>query len=379
MMRHGKSAALHPLGDATNYPWQKVNRRASLKHPAPMVIAWETTRKCLLNCRHCRGSACNKDYEDELTTEECMAVIDSIASFSKPLLILSGGEPMLRDDIYDLAAYANSANLPVVLATCGHLLTPETVELSKKAGILAISASIDGADAETHDAFRGVPGSFDRVVTGLQYARAANFPFQINTTVTRHNINQLEGVFAIAEHLGAMTADLFFLVPTGRGLNLEDEEISPQEYEETLRWLHEKSGEMKIGLRISCSPHFSRVKAEIARKTDKPNYGSSGCMAGHGIIFVSHCGIVQPCGFLDLSCGGLAEYNFDLRKIYNESKVLSALRDRDQYTGKCKICAYWTICGGCRARAFYQSRDYLNTDKACIYEPENTLGRLPPL
>jgi len=207
----------------------------------PRVIAWETTRRCSLRCKHCRGSARDENYGGELTTDECLKVIDSIAAFAKPILILTGGEPMARDDIYQLARHATDVGMRVVMAPCGHLITPETARQLKESGVMAISISIDGATAEAHDAFRGVPGAYERTIQGLQYAIDAGIPFQINTTVTKENVDDLPAIHDLAVSLGAAKFDVFFLVPTGRGSALRDLALSPTESEKALKWVLEKS------------------------------------------------------------------------------------------------------------------------------------------
>ncbi len=329
------------------------------------VVAWETTRRCELQCKHCRGSARNQDYPGELSTAEGIRLIDSIASFAKPVLILTGGEPMTRADIYDLARHASDRGLKVAMAPCGPLINPKTAQLMKQSGITRISISIDGADAATHDAFRGVSGAFDSATAGIMYAKEAGIEFQINTTVTLHNISRLPEILKLAGSLGAAAFDIFFLVPTGRGAALKEMEISPGEYEKALKWVAEVAETSPITVKTTCAPHYARIQAQSSGKGMR----GSGCMGGRGFVFVSHRGILQPCGFLEINCGDLRKEDFNFRRTYEESEVFRKLRKVDNYGGKCGYCEYRNVCGGCRARAYAQNGDYLAEEPSCTYVP----------
>jgi heme b synthase len=333
------------------------------------VVAWETTRRCELQCKHCRGSARNKNYPGELTTEEGMRLIDGIASFAKPILILTGGEPMTRPDIYDLASHATKQGIRVVMAPCGPLINPKTANLMKQSGIQRISISLDGSNPQTHDSFRGLKGAFESATMGIMYAKEAGIEFQVNTTVTRHNVAELPAILALAVQLGAAAFDLFFLVPTGRGAALKQMEISPDEYERALKWTSDMAKSAPIPVKTTCAPHFARIHTQTAGKSGH----GGGCMGGRGFVFVSHRGILQPCGFLALPCGDLRKENFNFRKIYEESEVFQKLRKVDNYGGKCGYCEYRYVCGGCRARAYVQSGDYLAEEPSCTYVPKARL------
>lgn len=362
---------------------------------APLVIAWEITRRCALTCKHCRGSARDMQYAGEFSTEECIQTIDSIAAFSKPILILTGGEPMNRPDIYDLSAHATQKGLHVVMAPCGHLITSETAKKLKSSGVRAISISIDGATEAAHDAFRGVAGAYARTLKGLQHAIDAGIPFQLNTTVTRQNADDLPELLEQAIKMGAKTFDLFFLVPTGRGAELRDLEISPKRQEELLNWVYEADRDSPIRVKTTCAPHYARIqrtrrgldkKAGIlpATKTsgnghshntgghpggvNSAPYTSGGCMGGKGFVFISHTGLLQPCGFLDVPSGDLRAVGYDFKKAYLESKVFNDLRNEDGYHGKCGICEFRYACGGCRARAYANTGDYLDQEPGCTYK-----------
>ncbi|HOY61891.1 MAG: Antilisterial bacteriocin subtilosin biosynthesis protein AlbA [bacterium ADurb.Bin236] len=347
--------------------------------PAPRLVAWETTRRCPMKCKHCRGSARNQDYAGELSPAETRLLIDNIASFSKPILILTGGEPMTREDIYDIARYGTDKGLRVVMSPCGPLITPETASKMKESGIQRISVSIDGATAATHDEFRGVPGAFDGALRGIGHARDAGMEFQINTTVTKHNISELADILALAERLGAVAFNPFLLVPTGRGKAISDLEIPPGEYERALNWVYEKSLETDIQFKPTCAPHYHRIfrqrEEKAGREVTPKSHGlfamTKGCMGGDGFVFVSYDGLLQPCGFFDVNCGELRRENFDFKKIYETSKVFNELRDTRTYKGKCGVCEYVKVCGGCRARALELSGDYLAEEPFCVYTPKS--------
>ncbi len=331
----------------------------------PRLIAWEVTRSCPLACKHCRAGARNQPYEGELTTDEGVRLLENIASFSRPTIILTGGEPMLRDDIYELAACADGLGLGVVMAPCGMMVDDEAVARMKASGIRCISISIDGATAETHDAFRGVAGAFASAVKATEAAVRGGLDFQINTTITRHNRDQVEAIRDLAVRLGASVFNPFLLVPTGRGKELAGQEISPRQYEQTLEWLAEQHAKPDIAIRVTCAPHYAR----ILRQRNPKARGANGCLGGKAFAFISHVGVVQICGFLEIECGDLKKENLDFKKIWETSEVFLQVRNVDAYGGKCGICEYRRICGGCRARAFAMTGDYLAEEPFCIYQP----------
>ncbi|NQT19323.1 MAG: radical SAM protein [Planctomycetes bacterium] len=338
--------------------------------PLPRLIAWEVTRSCMLACKHCRAAAQTTPYEGELSTEECYSLLDNIASFARPIIILTGGEPMLRPDIYDVAAYAHGLDLPVVMAPCGVLIDDDTAAKIVKSGIRRISISLDGATAESHDAFRAVPGAFEASVRGIEAARRAGLDFQINTTVTRHNLAELEAIRDLAVSLGARVFNPFLLVPTGRGAALADQEITPEEYENTLRWLAGRQQHSDIMIRVTCAPHYQRILREEGYKPGP--HGGAGCMGGKSFAFISHRGKVQICGFLDVECGDVCSTGFDFKTIWETSEVFRNVRDTNSYHGRCGYCEYRKVCGGCRARAYALSGDYLNEEPFCVYQPRRT-------
>jgi radical SAM protein with 4Fe4S-binding SPASM domain len=345
------------------------------------VVAWETTRRCPLKCQHCRGAARNVPYAGELSTAEGQRLLASIATRAQPILIFTGGEPMAREDIYVLARTATDLGLRAVMSPCGPLLTPETVRQLREAGIQRISISLDGATAATHDAFRGVPGIFDDALRGLRHAMAGGMEFQINCTVTKLNVGELPQIAELARQLGAATLDFFFLVPTGRGAELRDVEITPQEYEQALEWIARAAAKSPLRIKTTCAPHYVRVARRVWKETGAPPTrpgrppAANGCMAARGFMFVSHTGELQPCGFFDRPCGNLRDHDMDFWKIYDSSAIFRDLRAPDDYHGKCGACEYRFSCGGCRARALAETGDYLDPEPGCAYVP----GQDPPL
>ena len=343
-------------------------------HPLRMV-AWELTRSCNLSCVHCRASAERGPYPGELSTEECLRIMDEIASFSKPIVILTGGEPLLRTDIFDLARYGSRKGFRMVMATNGTLITEETVRAMKASGIQRISISLDGPNPETHDAFRKVKGAFEGSLRGIEMAKKGGLEFQINTTITRANLHLIAEILQSAVNLGAVAHHIFLLVPTGRGKDLQDQEISALDYEKTLHWFYEQRDRVPLQLKATCAPHYYRIFRQRAKKEGKKitpkEYGldamTRGCLGGISFCFISHVGQVQPCGYLELNCGNVREKSF--KEIWETCQVFQNLRNTDGYQGKCGRCEFRKVCGGCRARAYESLGDYMAEEPYCIHEP----------
>jgi len=348
----------------------------------PHIVAWESTVACNLACVHCRATAQTTPAPDELTTEEVCSLIDQLAEFSQPIFVISGGEPLMRPDVFDIAAYGSQRGLRVAVSPNGTLLTAEAIRNLEDAGVKRISVSIDGSTAERHDAIRGVPGAFDEAMAGLAACRQAGLGFQLNTTVMRQTRDDLPAVGDLAVRIGAEAWHVFMLVPTGRGKI--DDEISPQEYEDTLEEIYGMTVNSPIPIRVTCGPHFTRVVAQHRRQDRaQPNLvqpGASGrvhpgsldrttrgCLAGDGYCFISYRGDVTPCGYLPLVAGNIREQPF--RDIYLDSPLFRALRDLAHYDGKCGACEFLRVCGGCRARAYSLTGDYLAQEPYCIYQP----------
>jgi heme b synthase len=301
--------------------------------------------------------------------------MDEIASFSKPVIILTGGEPLLRSDIFELARHGTAKGLRMVMATNGTLITDKTIEEMKGSGIQRVSISLDGPDAKTHDAFRKVNGSFEGSLRGIDMLKKGGIDFQINTTVTQVNLHLVADILRLAVDKGAVAHHIFLLVPTGRGKELQNQEISALDYEKTLHWFYEQRDRVPLQLKATCAPHYYRILRQRAKKEGKKvtpkEYGldamTRGCLGGISFCFISHVGQVQPCGYLELDCGNVKEAPF--QKIWADSGVFQNLRNTDGYTGKCGRCEFRKVCGGCRARAYETSGDYMAEEPYCIYEP----------
>lgn len=340
----------------------------------PRLIAWELTNACNLACIHCRASAIKEPLPDELSTAEAKHFIDELVEY-KPIIILTGGEPLLRANVYDIARYATGRGMRVVLATNGTLLTPDIARRLKDAGIQRVSISIDGAAAQTHDTFRGEPGAFEGALRGIGILKNEGISFQINTTITKRNLAEIPGIYDLAIELGASALHIFLLVPTGRGEEIETEEIPPDEYERVLNWFYDKSKDSRLQLKATCAPHYFRIMRQRARaegiRITKETHGfeamTKGCLGGSAFCFVSSKGDVYPCGYLPALAGNIRQRPFKM--IWEKSKVFDDLRDPGKLKGKCASCEYRTVCGGCRARAYAATGDYLEEEPYCVYVP----------
>ncbi len=330
----------------------------------PRLIAFEVTRRCRFNCIHCRANAGDGD-KDELTTEQCKKILSSVARFCKPVIILTGGEPMERGDIYKIIRYGCARKLRIVMATCGYLIDEQSIIELKEAGVSALSFSLDGSSAETHDKFRQAPGAFDAVMSAAQIARQAGMRFQINTTITKINIDEVAAIIELAKRLGAYCFNAFIFVPTGRGEKIADKILDSIQYEVLLNELLRLKLESTIEVRVTCAPQFAIVcEKAISKKLIDP---VNGCMGGRGFGFISYKGDVQTCGFLNISAGNLVENGFNFKKIWIEAELLKKIRDVSSYKDGCGDCEFVQLCGGCRARAYAMSGDYLAADPICSF------------
>ncbi|MFQ5664011.1 MAG: radical SAM protein [Terriglobia bacterium] len=370
----------------------------------PRLVFWELTTGCNLRCLHCRATAQELVSPFDLSTPDALKVIEQVSSYAHPILVLSGGEPLFRKDLFTLAAYATRRGLLVALATNGTLITAEVARRIRAAGIRRVAISLDGADGATHDSFRGIPGSFDAALRGLGAVQALGLSTQINTTVTRHNAKQLPAILELARRLGVDAFHTFLLVPVGCGVNIADEQMVPaSEYEEILHWFYDREREGRLELKATCAPHYYRIRKQrevnerraAQTKMDAPHPGAlgadlkprvahhstppprtrhpqmgavtKGCLAGSAVCFISHQGEVYPCGYLPVKAGDLRTQSF--AEIWERSPVFAALRDPDNLKGKCGLCEFRKICLGCRARAFAASGDYLAEEPFCVYQP----------
>jgi len=350
-----------------------------VKHPQKSnilrLVAWETTRRCNLACVHCRADAEDHVYENELDTRASFRLLDQIREVGQPIIILTGGEPLLRDDIFDIASYGTKIGLRMVMAPNGTKITKENALKMKESGIKRISISLDGATRESHDSFRAVDGAFEGAMNGIQMARDAGIEFQINTTITKTNLHEIPDILSLAEKLGAVAHHIFLLVPTGRGKYIVDKEINAAEYEKTLNWFYDQSEKTSLQLKATCAPHYYRILRQRAKKEGKKvtfeSHGldavTRGCLAGTGFCFISHTGRVQTCGFLDVTCGDITKQHF--KDVWENSQVFNELRDFKNLENKCGICEYKNVCGGCRARAYEATGSYLAEEPLCTYQP----------
>jgi AdoMet-dependent heme synthase len=304
-----------------------------------------------------------------------MDLLEEISRIGKPIVILTGGEPLLREDVFEIAERGTQLGLRMVMATNGTFLTPELTKKMMESGIKRVSISLDGPTAEEHDAFRMVPGAFDAALAGIDLLKEREIPFQINTTITRHNVHLAEEILKLAVDLGAVAHHIFLLVPTGRARDMVNQEIEAREYEELLRWFYRMRDKVPLHLKATCAPHYYRILRQEAHNRGESvtfeTYGldavTRGCLGGTAFCFISYNGIVQPCGYLELDCGDVRKSDFG--EVWEHSTIFQSLRDFSSYQGKCGECEYIRFCGGCRARAFENSGDFLGEEPLCAYEP----------
>jgi radical SAM protein with 4Fe4S-binding SPASM domain len=392
----------------------------------PRLIFWEVTKDCNLRCIHCRATATELSSPLDLPTAKALNLIEQVSQYASPILVLSGGEPLFRADIFDLARFATDRGLRVALATNGTLVTEEVARQIVGAGVRRVSISLDGSNAATHDAFRGIPGAFDAALKGFRNLQELGMSLQINMTIARHNAQQLPEVLAMAKSIGADALHTFLLVPVGCGVDIAAEQMVPaEEYEQILNWFYDRSQEGGIELKATCAPHYFRVMRQrraaerraasspagaVAAPASEPDNGAigpteitmpgstgvalhahseatekgdpgelhamtKGCLAGTGVCFISHQGEVYPCGYLPVLAGDLRRQSF--AEIWENSAVFQQLRHTENLKGKCGRCEFRNICMGCRARAFAATGDFLDEEPFCIYEPRVADAKTP--
>lgn len=339
------------------------------------LVFWETTAACNLACRHCRRLQAGP-APDELSTAEARVLIAGIAALGRPILVFSGGEPLQRPDLFTLIEEAHAHGLPVALATNGTLIDERMAQRIAEAGVQRVSISLDGADAATHDAFRGLPGAFAAALAGQARLRAQGVATQINCTLARHNAAQLPALRDLALAIGAEALHVFVVVPVGCGVQLaERERLSADEVEAALAWIADQAGDPRLFLKATCAPQFARIVRQRGRLADLRahahggragiNATTRGCLAGSAVCFVSSRGEVFPCGYLPVPCGDVRRQAF--ADIWQASPVFAALRDPSRLGGACGACAFATVCGGCRARAFAMHGDWLAEEPDCAW------------
>lgn len=338
-------------------------------------VAWESTAKCNLNCVHCRSHAGAAKHE-LINTKKAKLLMDRVSEFSKPVFVLSGGEPLLRRDIFELAKYGAGLGFKMAMATNGSLINSETCAKLKESGIKIISLSLDGTDAASHDDFRKQKGSFDSVIKAARLFKENNMEFLINSSFTKRNQDRIEATYKLAKKLGAKAWYMFLVVPMGRGKGLLDELVSAKDYEKILKWHHDMEIQEKDMLvRPTCAPSYYRIFVEEEKKKGRDTKrrsltfspgGSKGCVAAQSIAYISAAGDVFPCSYFTASGGNI--FKQPLAKIW-DSGLFKSFRDYEGYD-RCGICEYRNTCGGCRARAYIYEDNLKANDPYCGYVPQ---------
>lgn len=346
----------------------------------PFVLIWEVTQACDLECEHCRADAQPDRHPQELTTEEGKALLEEATRFGEnQLVVLSGGDPLKRNDVPELIDYGTALGLRMTLTPSGTAsLDHDVIEALDAAGLKRLAVSLDGSTAANHDLFRGETGTFDQTVTAAEYAADQGIPLQVNTTVSETTVTDLPAIADLVSELGAVLWSVFFLVPIGRGRLLEP--ISPDRAESVMEWLLDQASTREFGIKTTEAPHYRRVASKAEQSAQKAPKGDAlgrrgGIRAGDGFAFVSHTGSVYPSGFLPLSAGSVREDS--LVEIYRNAELFTDLRDEDRLQGKCGACSYRHMCGGSRSRAYAYTGDPLESDPLCPYVPEDYDGPLP--
>ena len=345
----------------------------------PKWIAWETTQRCNLRCVHCRCSSELTSSEGDFTTEEGKKLLEEIASFSSPVVVLSGGEPLMRPDIFELAAHGTSLGLRMCMATNGALVTDEVCQKMKESDIKMVSLSLDGSTAAVHDDFRQCQGAYDGVVRAAELFRKHGQKFLINSSFTKRNQHDIAATFKRATELGATAWYMFMIVPTGRGEDIMNELISKEDYEEILEWHYQQEKiEDDILMRPTCAPHYYRFVPQRAkeegvdfkrRSLTFSTGGGKGCIAAQTICLIDCFGNVKPCSYFHRVAGNIKDSSF--RDIWENSEIFKDLRDFKAYKGKCGSCEFINVCGGCRARADAVYGDYMAEEPFCNYIPRS--------
>lgn len=347
----------------------------------PKWLAWEITGRCNLNCIHCRSSSTMGSDEGDFTLEEARKFIDDITSFAQPVVVLSGGEPLLRKDVFDIAAYGTSKGLRMALATNGALVDDSVCGKIKESGIRIVSLSLDGSTAEIHDDFRKQPGAFQQTLRAAELFKKHGIEFLINSSFTKRNQKDIPNVYKLAKEIGATAWYMFMIVPMGRGEDLMAELISKEDYDEILKWHFEMELEEKDMLvRPTCAPHYYRIVQQEAKARgldfERRNLkfgtgGGKGCIAAQSIAFIGSRGEVQPCSYFPQSAGNVKKQHF--KEIWENSQLFKDMRSFKDYKGRCGSCEYLSVCGGCRARALAVSDDYMEEEPFCDHVPVKVL------
>jgi AdoMet-dependent heme synthase len=370
----------------------------------PFVVIWEVTRACDLACLHCRAAAQSQRSRFELSTEEGVRLIDQIADLGPEIFVMTGGDPLKRPDLYQLIAHSRSRGLqPALTPSATPLLTHEEIDRVKEAGVVRLAVSLDGSTAEIHDAFRGIEGSFDRTIDAIRYASSIGLLVQINTTVARRNLDDMGNIAALIEELGVVMWSVFFLVPTGRGKNLDM--ITAEESEKVFELLYEVGQRAPFDVKTTEAMHYRRYviqqrmkelgvsfrdlaegkislpalfagggrsRGPLGVNADGATARPRGVSDARGFVFISHIGEVYPSGFLPRAGGNVRKQT--LAEIYRDSPLFVSLRDSSLLEGKCGVCGFREICGGSRARAYATTGNIHAEDTLCAYQPHAARG-----
>ena len=355
----------------------------------PFIVIWETTQACDLACVHCRACAQPLRSALELNTEEAQQLIDEVKVLGAPVFVLTGGDPLKRPDTFELVEYASSHGVRISLTpSATPLLTHEAIRKLKCCGLARLAVSLDGPNAGVHDTFRRMPGSYDWTLSAARWAREISLAVQINTTITRHNLEYLDSVITLVEQLDIVLWSVFFLVPIGRGSAIDL--ISAEEFEQVFEKLYETSGRVSFDIKSTEAQHYRRFvlqrRTEERRKGNVdsthplPDMGTPdgigratrGINDGKGFVFISHLGEVFPSGFLPVSAGNIRKQS--LAELYRHSPLFISLRDSTNLKGKCGVCEFREVCGGSRARAYALTGDLFGEETCCIWQPKRILA-----
>jgi radical SAM protein len=378
-------------------PMHNIPARDGINYDeSPFLAIWEITQSCDLACKHCRASAQPIPHPDELTNAEGKALIDQIAGMRIPIFVFTGGDPLKRSDLFELIRYASSKGVHVaVTPSATPLLTREAIFQMKEAGLVRLGISLDGSTPEIHDAFRGLPGAWARTIQAIEWANEAGIPIQVHSTISRHNVRDLDNLCNLFEKLAIVMWNVFFLVPVGRGQL--DDLLSGEEFEQVFAKIYELSQRANFQIKTTEAMHYRRYLLQHNLEEKKMGHGHSGghphgvkyepgtptadaatrnrswatrrVNDGKGFMFISHIGDVYPSGFLPIHAGNIRET--PLADIYRNSSIFKALRDTSRLEGKCGVCEFKEICGGSRARAYAVTGDPLAPEPCCIYQPKN--------
>ncbi|MDQ0257896.1 radical SAM protein [Evansella vedderi] len=357
----------------------------------PFIVIWELTQACELKCLHCRAEAQYRRHPMELNFEEGKKLIDDIHSMNNPMLVFTGGDPLMREDVFDIAKYAIDKGVRVSMTpSATPNVTKLAMEKAKEVGLSRWAFSLDGPNADIHDHFRGTSGSFELTMNAIRYLHELELPIQINTVISRYNYDHLDEMAKLVEDLECVLWSVFFLVPTGRGQ--EKDMITPVEHEKVFQWLYDLSKRVSFDIKTTAAQHYRRVviqnkmwekdsginghqikykdaiiKGDTGR-IDGLGRAPKGVNDGNGFVFISHIGDVYPSGLLPIKAGNIRET--PLPEIYRESEIFQSLRNPDLYKGKCGVCEFKHVCGGSRSRAYAITGDYLESEPYCVYIPK---------